>query len=265
MSTIHSVNPKLRLLNLLRQGNQAAIATFMTLKSSKASQIIVNTGVDFKAILIDCEHGNIGDSDMHDMVTAVAGSGVSPLIRVRGAEGPLIKRALDTGAHGILVPMINTAADARSVVSFAKFPPIGVRGQGSPFACFEHGLATPAEYVSTANVNLLTMVQIESADGLKNVEDICQVDGVDVIFIGPNDLALALLGYAPAKNTEPVFVEAINGIVASAKNYGKKVAMVVVDGEGAKKAKERFDLVVLSADARALQAWYRQELNVARG
>ena len=74
--------------------------------------------------------------------------------------------------------MINTAADARSVVSFAKFPPDGVRGQGSPFACFGHGLATPSEYVSTANKNLLTMVQIESIEGLENVEEICQVDGV---------------------------------------------------------------------------------------
>lgn len=74
--------------------------------------------------------------------------------------------------------MINTAADARSVVSFAKFPPIGVRGQGSPFACFELGLVTPAEYVATANESLITMVQIESADGLSNVEEICQVDGV---------------------------------------------------------------------------------------
>lgn len=88
---------------------------------------------------------------------------------------------------------------------------------------------------------------------------------LDVIFIGPNDLALALLGYAPAKYTEPVFLAAIDKIVASAKQYGKKVAMVVVDGEGAKKAKEKFDLIVLSADVRAIQGWYRHELNVARG
>lgn len=74
--------------------------------------------------------------------------------------------------------MINTAAEARSVVSFAKFPPVGVRGQGSPFACFEHGLATPAEYVAKANDSLITMVQIESVEGLRNVEEICQVEGV---------------------------------------------------------------------------------------
>jgi 4-hydroxy-2-oxoheptanedioate aldolase len=73
---------------------------------------------------------------------------------------------------GILVPMISTAAEARSVVSFAKFPPVGVRGQGSPFACLEHGLATPSEYVAKANDNLITMVQVETVQGVKNIEEI---------------------------------------------------------------------------------------------
>lgn len=77
-----------------------------------------------------------------------------------------------------MVPTISAAAEARSIVSFAKFPPVSVRGQGSPFACLEHGLATPSEYVSKANDNLITMVQIETVEGVKNIEEICQVDGV---------------------------------------------------------------------------------------
>ena len=83
--------------------------------------------------------------------------------------------------------MINTAADARSVVSFAKVPPIGVRGQGAPFACFEHGIATPAEYVAKANVTLITMVQIETVEGLKNIEEICRVDGIGESFWLPGE------------------------------------------------------------------------------
>ena len=77
-----------------------------------------------------------------------------------------------------MVPMISTAAEARSVVSLAKFPPIGVRGQGSPFACLEHGLATPSNYVSQANESVIIMVQIETVAGVSNIEEICQVDGV---------------------------------------------------------------------------------------
>lgn len=74
--------------------------------------------------------------------------------------------------------MVNNAADARSVVSSAKFPPVGIRGQGSAFSCFEFGLSTPSEYVAQANESILTMVQIESAEGLENVDEICQVDGI---------------------------------------------------------------------------------------
>ena len=74
--------------------------------------------------------------------------------------------------------MINTAAQAQSIVSFAKFPPVGVRGQGGPYACFGLGLSTPPEYVAEANDSLITMVQIESAEALDNIDEICQVAGV---------------------------------------------------------------------------------------
>ena len=74
--------------------------------------------------------------------------------------------------------MVNTAADAQAVVSFAKFPPLGIRGQGSPFACFSFGFATPADYVVNANAQVLTMVQIETPEAVGNVDAICQVDGV---------------------------------------------------------------------------------------
>ena len=87
---------------------------------------------------------------------------------------------------------------------------------------------------------------------------------LDVIFIGPNDLALALLGYAPAKYTEPVFLEAIDKIVSTAKKFGKKTAIQTADGEHARKVKERFDLISLSADVRALQGWYGRELKLAK-
>lgn len=131
---------------------------------------------------------------MHDMVSAVRAAGASPIVRVRGPSGPLIKRALDTGAQyapfhflhpsahlvlsGLLVPMVNTADEARSVVASAKFPPLGIRGQGSAFPCFELGLKTPAEYVAAANESVLTMIQIESVAGLNNIEEICQVEGI---------------------------------------------------------------------------------------
>ena len=180
--------------------------------------------------------------------------------------------------------MINNAAQAKEAISFAKFPPRGVRGQGGPFACFEFGFATPAEYVAAANDLVVVLVQIETVEGLKNVDEICQTDGVgksgspemlmtaeaedllsaDVVFIGPNDLALALLGYAPAKGDEEPFTEAIDRIVTTAKKHGKKTGILAKDGEAAKAMRERFDFIALGADTRALQAWYGKELKLAK-
>jgi 4-hydroxy-2-oxoheptanedioate aldolase len=87
---------------------------------------------------------------------------------------------------------------------------------------------------------------------------------IDLIFIGPNDLALALLGYVPAKGTEPAFVEAIDKIVAAARKHGKKTGTLVLDGEAAKKAKERFDLVTIGTEVRAMQSWYGTHLKAAK-
>ncbi|KAI1452446.1 Pyruvate/Phosphoenolpyruvate kinase-like domain-containing protein [Annulohypoxylon moriforme] len=255
------ISPKLRLLNALKK-DQPTFGTFMALKGMRAAQIVAHTGLD--AVIIDREHGYIGDSDMHDMVSAVASAGASPIVRIRGPTGPLIKRALDTGAHGLLVPMVNTAADARSIVSFAKFPPMGIRGQGSAFPCFEQGFDTPSAYVAKANESTLTMIQIESIEGLNNVDEICQVDGVDLIFIGPNDLSLALLGYAPAKYTEAVFLDAIEKINKTAKKYGKKTGILASNGEHARRAKKDFDFVAIGTDVRAMQSWYGTELKVAK-
>ncbi|KAK8845536.1 hypothetical protein IAR55_006251 [Kwoniella newhampshirensis] len=255
------MNPKLRLLNKLRQ-NEGVIATFSVLKGVRNAQILAHSGVD--AVIIDCEHGHFGDSDMHDSVAAVSGSGVSPVIRVRSAQPETIKRALDTGTHGILVPMISTADEAKEIVKLSRFPPAGVRGQGGPFACFEHGLDTPAEYVSQADENLVLMMQIETREGVENIDGICQVDGVDLILIGPNDLALALLGRHPARADDTIYFEAIEKIRTTGQKYGKKTGIVVVNGESARSALETFDFVILSNEVRALQAWYKTELAAAR-
>lgn len=182
------------------------------------------------------------------------------------------------------MPQINTAEEARSVVSYAKFPPEGFRGQGSPFPGISHGIDI-ATYMRTANETIITCLQIETKEGLENVDSICAVPGVgklrltlgiaillvcdtdiviDMIFIGPNDLALSLLGYVPARGDEPEFVDAIDKIVAAAKRHGKWVSRLSNDGYAAKSHLESFDSVALSYDVRAIQNWYKAELNVAR-
>lgn len=167
-------NPQLRLLNALR-ANSGPIMTFLGLPSTRTAQLVASTGLD--GVIIDCEHGHISDDSMHSAVTAISSQGVSPLVRLSMTHADLIKRALDAGAHGILVPMINTPEDARNVVQYAKFPPQGLRGQGSAFPGFAFGVDIPT-YMATANETLLTCLQIESRVGVENVDAICAVPGV---------------------------------------------------------------------------------------
>lgn len=214
-------------------------------------------------IIIDAEHGNFGDDSIHNSVAAISGLGVSPIIRVRGTTHDILKRALDTGAHGILVPQVNTAEEARAVAASSKFPPEGVRGQGSAFPAIAHGLTTP-EYMKSANQTIIVMLQIETRAGVENVEEICATPGVDLVFIGPNDLAQSLLGYTPARGDEPEFVDAINKIEAAARKHGKWFARMVNDGAASIEARKRYDTVAMTGDTKAIQNWYIAEIAKVR-
>ncbi|KAJ9656835.1 hypothetical protein H2198_004723 [Neophaeococcomyces mojaviensis] len=258
--TTNIENPRLRLLNELKKGSYP-LMTFMALPSVRMAQIVALTGLD--GIIIDCEHGHIGDDSMHNSVAAISALGVSPIVRIRGPAHDIIKRALDTGAHGIMVPQINNAEEAQQIVQSAKFPPQGVRGQGSAFPAIGHDLTMP-EYMKSANETILTMIQIETRAGVENVDAICAVPGVDLVFIGPNDLAQSLLGYVPARGDEPEFVGAMNKIVEAARKHGKWVGSLVNNGAMAKEVRGRFDTVAITVDAKAIQNWYRREIRLAR-
>ncbi|KAJ5126892.1 hypothetical protein N7448_007671 [Penicillium atrosanguineum] len=253
-------NSRLRLLNKIK-ANEFPLLTFMAIPSVRMAQIVALTGLD--GIIIDCEHGNIGDDSMHNAVAAISALGVSPVIRIRGPAHDILKRALDTGAHGIMVPQINTAEEAQQIVASAKFPPQGVRGQGSAFPAIGHGLTTP-EYMKSANETIITMIQIETRAGVENVDAICAVPGVDLVFIGPNDLAQSLLGYTPARGDEPEFVAAVDNIIAAARKHGKWAGRMVNNGTTAKEARERYDMVAVTGDTKAIQNWYMAEFEIAR-
>lgn len=161
------------------------------LAGTNLSRCLARTGVDW--ICVDTEHGNIDDGAMHEAVTAVAATGVSPIVRVAANEGWMVKRALDSGAHGVMVPLLQTQEEAQKLVKSAKFPPTGARGFGSPFspgsfASSSSVVPSSTEYLQQANDALLTIVQIETKEALENVDAIAATEGIDVLFVGPFDL-----------------------------------------------------------------------------
>lgn len=235
------------------------------LPGANISRILARCEVDW--VMVDCEHGNIDDAAMHDAVPTIAALGVSPIVRIPDLQPWMVKRALDCGAHGILVPLIRTVEEARSVVNAAKFPPLGKRGFGSPLA-MERFNPNPTftEYLQQANDSLLTMLQIETKEALDAVDEIVAVPGVDLIFCGPFDLGNNI-GH-PILNgvMVPELVAAIKKIQEASQRAGKKCGIYSTSGAQAKQfAQEGWDMISVSTDATILPYVMGSELSVARG
>lgn len=166
---------------------------------------------------------------------------------------------------GIMVPMVNTAETARDIIQWSKFPPMGARGQGSSFSAMASGLSLP-EYIRTANRTILTAVQIETPEAVANAEAIAAVDGIDALFIGPNDLALTLLGYVPARWDEVPFLEAIEKVRQAGAKHGKHVGILARNAAHAKQlADNDWTWVAIGTDVRALQEAMTSNIAIARG
>lgn len=132
-------------------------------------------------MLVDCEHGNITDAEMYLSIAAIAAGGSSPIVRIPASETWMMKRALDAGAHGIMVPMVDTVEQAQQVVNGMKYPseewPTGIRGSGAMFAPALFG-QNGVEYLKRANENIMVIVQIESRSAVACCEEIAATDGI---------------------------------------------------------------------------------------
>lgn len=238
------------------------------------------------AVVTSPSHGTSAnkapDGDMHEAVSAIAACGVSPIVRIPDSQPWMVKRkfarllvktltylpgALDAGAHGILVPLLKTADQAAAVVRAAKFPPLGERGFGSPFSPGVFSASLQAnEYLQQANTSLLTIIQIETAEALANVDAIAAVPGVDVLFVGPFDLGNAIGHPITGPDYHPELHSAIEKVLEAAFAAKKKTGIYTNSGvQAGKVAKLGFDMVNVSADMVALQSHLGGELAKARG
>ncbi|CAK7265825.1 hypothetical protein SEPCBS119000_001716 [Sporothrix epigloea] len=253
----------------LQAGAGTAFGFWLTLPSSAVARTILRSVSTsrigrYSWVLIDAEHGLISDKDYYELASAIAAEGASPIIRVPWAEEWMIKRALDAGAHGVLTPMCHTAEDAKKVVAFSKYPSQGgSRGYGPLFAFHAFpGVAAGDDYDKSADGNLLVAVQIESRQGVENVDAIAAVPGLDVLLIGPFDLALQMGVVRGGEEHEA----AIQSTLAACKRHGKKAAIFCTTGEqAAQRAKQGFDMVSVITDIGALGESMTQQLGVANG
>ncbi|CAL5868574.1 uncharacterized protein PFLUO_LOCUS2801 [Penicillium psychrofluorescens] len=215
-------------------------------------------------VLIDCEHGNIDDNEMYLQVGAVSSSGVSPIVRIPAAEPWMMKRALDCGAHAIMVPMCETKDQAEAIVRGCKYPsaqwPQGARGTGAMFAPAAFN-QNGRQYLARANESVMVIVQIETRQAVENCEEIARVDGVDMLFVGPNDLASSM-GYFAFDHGQIAEVQhASQRVLDAAKSAGKYAGHFALSAKiASEKYKQGFDFVNCGADIVAVTAWMSEEM-----
>lgn len=169
-------------------GKTSLVGSFAAIPHPVAVEVMALAGLDF--LCIDWEHAQIARDTIEAMVRAADVHRVPAMVRVPGHAPETIQAALDSGAQGVLVPRVSTAAQAAMAVKFSRYPPLGERGVG-PGRAAGYGYRIP-EYLAAANDRIVVAVQVETSEGLANIEAIAAVDGVDVIFVGPGDLSVSI-------------------------------------------------------------------------
>jgi 4-hydroxy-2-oxoheptanedioate aldolase len=198
--------------------------TFLQLGSAIAAELVARAGFDW--VIIDLEHGAGTEADLLASLLAVSTTPTSALVRPQSAERIRIGRALDHGAHGLMIPRIDVPEQAREAISFMRFPPDGVRGLALSTRGAGLTERTHAE-VRGINEHLVGIIQIESPSAVAHADEIAAIDGVDVLFVGPADLSHSL--GIPGQFDHPDYLAAVERTVAAAEAHGKATGILLRD------------------------------------
>jgi 2-keto-3-deoxy-L-rhamnonate aldolase RhmA len=216
----------LALKRRMRAG-EVVLGAWMDLVDPCVAELMAGIGFDW--ILIDSEHGPIDISTLQTMLIGMKGSPTVPIVRVPWNDQVVIKRTLDVGAMGLVVPLVRTAQDVRDAISYAKYPPQGVRGC-APRRPSDYGRKYH-EYLEHANDAVIVIVQIEHAEAVKNLDEILRVPDLDGIFVGPADLSnsLGYVGRPDAPEVQAVIDQVLQKAHAAGVCAGVAVGGSVAD------------------------------------
>lgn len=210
-----------KLKNLLKEKLKEKLpvhGTFVELGHPDVTEILSRLGFDW--LLIDGEHSPMSFETMERLLQSMNGTKCTPIIRPAWNDPVLIKRALDIGAHGVLVPWVNSKEEAERAVKACKYPPEGIRGWGPRRAA-----RWDPDYRETANEEILVSVQIETQSSLDKLDEILGVEGVDACYIGPWDLSNNLGYSVPPRWDEPDYINAFDHVLKVSDEHGKPAGM----------------------------------------
>jgi 4-hydroxy-2-oxoheptanedioate aldolase len=235
------------------------LGTFIGTASPLAAEICAAAGADW--VLLDLEHGAGGEEQVRDVVPAAASYGVPTVVRVESAARIRMGRVLDSGAAGIMLPRLDTVDEVAEAILHLRYPPAGDRGVATYNRACRFGLDPGA--LDSANHQVLGVVQVESAAAVGNAGAIAALDGVDVLFVGPRDLSHDL--GVPGDITAPAFTEAIEHVLAAARQHGKACGLLVADGAAAaRRIEQGWSFVAIGSDSTLLAAAATAEFARAR-
>ena len=243
----------------LRRGD-ATFGTFLGAASAVTAEVCAGAGADW--VLLDLEHGSGGEEQARDVVPAAASYGVPTIVRAESTERVRAGRLLDLGALGVMFPRIDTSQDAAQALRHLRYPPHGDRGVATYNRMCRFGLDRQA--LHRANDEIIGVVQIETLGALQSVAEIAELDGVDILFVGPLDLSYAL--GVPGDLTAPVFTDALDRVLDAARRAGKAAGYLVPDGTAAgRMAEDGWQFLAIGSDTTVLAAAVANHMSTARG
>jgi 4-hydroxy-2-oxoheptanedioate aldolase len=212
------------------RGGETVVGTFLNLGSPLAAEVCARAGFDF--VVLDLEHGAATEAELIPTLQALGGR-CGAVVRVEGNARPRFQRALDAGADGVLVPRVGGAAEAELAVAYTRTPPRGERGVAYINRAADFGVGAP-------ELDVLVAIQIETRGAVDEAREIADIDGVDVLFVGPADLGAALgTGELP-----------LDGIVEAARGAGKAAGLFTRTSDDAERALARgFRFVTVGSDS----------------
>jgi len=204
-------------------------------------------------VIYDMEHTGTGYETIKAQVAHCRGLGISPMVRVPRSDYAFLARALDVGCEGVMVPMVNSAEEARAIAEACRYPPVGRRGAAFGFAHDHYEPGSPLDKIKAANKNNLVIAQIETEHGLDNVEEIAAVEGIDVLWVGHFDLT-NFLGI-PGDFYSKVYKDALKRVVKAGQRYGKGLGFMASDENWAREYKDLgFNMLATGTDHAILMA-----------
>src|SRR5262245_28669045 len=245
------------------KNGQPSVGTWLSLGSIVASRFMARAG--FAWLTVDIEHSLVDWETACHMFAAIAEAGCVPLARVPSNRHDHIKRVLDNGAFGIVVPMVNSREEALAAVAAAKYPPVGTRSVGGSVHYLNFG-ATASDYFARANDEILVILQCEHIQAVRDADEIFSVPGIDAIFVGPNDLAASMRGPKGEPPTAEATAAAMKTILETCRKHKVAAGVHCFSGaEAVARIEEGWQFLAIGSELRMMLDGAATALKPVRG